>query len=102
LDHLGGGDVARATELLSQVGFVDLFRVGYSLTAALARRARVLDRAGVIDPNLDALLEPRPRFSRALDPEPAGGERPFRTVADLEAMEQLVATLEKSEAEGRV
>ena len=102
LDHLGGGDVARATELLSQVGFVDLFRVGYSLTAALARRARVLDRAGVIDPNLDALLEPRPRFSRGLDPEPAGGERPFRTVADLRAMEQLVATLEKSEAEGRV
>jgi hypothetical protein len=102
LDHLTGGDVARATALLSQVGFVELFRIGYSLTAALARRARALDRAGVIDPNLDALLGPRPLYSYGVDPEPAGGERPFRTIADLRAMERLVADLEKTAAAERV
>jgi hypothetical protein len=102
LDHLTGGDLARATALLSEVGFVQLFRVGWSLTVALARRAHALDRAGVIDPNLDALLGPRPLYSQGLDPEPTGGERPFRTVADLRVMERLVADFEKSVAEGRV
>ena len=102
LDHLTGGDVARATAMLSQIGFVELFRIGWSLTVALARRARALDRAGVIDPNLDALLGPRPLYSHGVDPEPAGGERPFRTVADLRAMERLVDDLEKTVESERV
>jgi hypothetical protein len=93
LDHLGGGDVARAAALLPRVGFVDLFRVGYSLTASLARRARELDRAGVIDPNLDALLLPRPMFPRGLDAEPVAGERPFRAVADVRAAEAFLRDL---------
>jgi hypothetical protein len=97
LDHLGGGDVMRATEPCRRSGS-SIFRVGYSL-AAPSRAARVLDRAGVIDPNLDA-----PRAAAAvlarLDREPAGGERLFRTVADLQAMEQLVADLEKPKPRG--
>ena len=94
LDHLSGGDVARAAALLSQAGFVELFRVGHSLTAQLARRARVLDRADVFDPNLDALLEPRPLFPCGLDAEPTAGERPFRSVADVRVVEAYLGTLE--------
>jgi hypothetical protein len=93
LDRLTGGDVARARDVLARVGFVELFRLGYSLTAELARRARALDRAGVIDPNLDALLGPRPQYPRALDPEPVAGERPFRATADVRVMEAYLGSL---------
>jgi hypothetical protein len=94
LDHLGGGEVTRAAELLTRVGLADLFRVGYSLTAVLARRARALDRAGVVDPNLDALVGARPLFPRALDAEPVAGERPFRTVADVQAVAAYLGALD--------
>jgi hypothetical protein len=87
LDHLAGGDPVRATALLAHVSLMDLFRVGYSLTLGPARRARALEREGVIDPNVDAMLGPRPLYPRALDAEPMGGERPFRTVGDLRRVE---------------
>src|SRR5262249_21981325 len=73
LDRMTGGDLAAATALVERAPLVDLFRVGASLVAELAGRARALDRAGVIDPTLDPLLEPRPLFPRALDPEPTAG-----------------------------
>ena len=99
LDHLAGGDSRRASDLLARVALTDVFRVGYGLTTALARRARVLDRAGVIDPNVDALIGPRPLFPCALDPEPIGGERPFRSVADLDAVDVYLRGLESPPVE---
>jgi hypothetical protein len=95
LDRLTGGDVAAATALLDRAPLVDVFRAGASLVADLAGRARALDRAGVIDPTLDPLLEPRALFPRALDPEPVAGERPFRTVADLAAVDAYLRDLER-------
>src|SRR6185503_7876114 len=94
LDRLAGGDGGRAVDVLTQVALTDVFRVGYSLTAALARRARALDRAGVIDPNVDALIGTRPLFPGALDAEPVGGERPFRSVADLQIVDDYLTDLE--------
>jgi hypothetical protein len=94
LDHLAGGDVAAAALLLGRTPLADLFATGYALTTALARRARALERAGVIEPVLDPLLAPRPLFPRSLDAEPTAGERPFRAVADLRAAEAALARLE--------
>src|SRR6185436_11846369 len=99
LDHLAGGDGGRAVDLLTQVALTDVFRVGYSLTAALARRARALDRAGVIDPNVDALIGARPLFPGALDAQPVGGERPFRSIADLDVVDVYLKELESRPVE---
>jgi hypothetical protein len=95
LDRLTGADVGAARVHLERTPLVDVFRSGVSLVADLAARARALDRAGVIDPSLDALLEPRPLFPRALDPEPTAGERPFRTTADLAAVDAYLRDLER-------
>ena len=94
LDRLAAGDVGRAAEFLEGVALTDVFRVGYSLTAALGRRARALDRAGVIDPNVDALIGSRPLFPGGLEAEPVGGDRPFRSVADLDATDAYLRDLE--------
>ena len=96
LDHLSGGDLATATAVLSKGPLIDLFRIGYALVAKLLPRARALDRAGVIDPNLDTLLEPRALFPRALDPEPTAGMRPFRTVSDVQMMDEFLRGLERT------
>jgi hypothetical protein len=99
LDRSTGGDVAAATALLERAPLVDVFRGGATLVADLVARARALDRAGVIEPNLDPLLEPRALFPRALDPEPTAGERPFRTVADLAAVDAYLRDLERDRPE---
>jgi hypothetical protein len=97
LEHLSAGDVGNATAILATTPLAHVFQVGYSLVAALGRRARPLDRAGVVDPTLDALLEPRAMFPCALDLEPTAGIRPFRAVADLRAAEGFLAELESQQ-----
>jgi hypothetical protein len=94
LEHLASGDVGRAKAILAATPPTYVFQVGYSLGAALGRRARALDLAGIDDPSLDALLEPRAMFPSALDPEPTAGVRPMRSVADLRAVEAFLAELE--------
>jgi uncharacterized protein DUF6178 len=91
LEHAAGGDVGRGGAILAHTGLVELFGIGFSLTVDLARRAKALDRPTDPDPTLDALLERRPMFARALDPSPRGGERPFRTVADVRTVEAYLA-----------
>jgi hypothetical protein len=100
LDRLGGGDVVAATALVERAPLVDLFRAGVSLVEPLVARARALDRAGVIEPNLDALLAPRPLFPCGLDPQPTAGERPFRTVADVAAVDAYLGDLEGDSTAG--
>jgi hypothetical protein len=95
LEAATGGDVAAATALLRNGPLVEIFRAGASAVIELGRRARALDRAGVMDPALDALLEPRPLFPCALDPEPTAGQRPFRTRADVAAVEAYLRDLER-------
>jgi hypothetical protein len=94
LEHLASGDVGRAKAILAATPPTYVFQVGYSLGAALGRRARALDQAGIDAPSLDALLEPRAMFPSALDPEPTAGVRPMRSVADLRAVEAFLAELE--------
>ncbi len=94
LDRLSGGDVAAAAAIVGRLPLGDLFRVGWSLVADLAQRARALDRADVIDPNLDPLLAPRPLFPAALDPTPTAGARPFRSTADVAAVDAYLRDLE--------
>lgn len=95
LEAASDGDVAAGTALLRDRPLVDVFRAGAAAVAELGRRARALDRAGVIDPVLDPLLEPRPLFPCALDPEPTAGQRPFRTRADLAAVGAHLRDLER-------
>jgi hypothetical protein len=99
LEHLIGDDIGAARELVARMPLVDVFRVGWTLIADLVVRARRLDRAGVIDPDLDALLGPRPLFPGGLDASPMAGERPFRTVADLHAVEAHLRGLEESQGD---
>jgi len=96
LEHAAGGDVDRGRAIVAHTGLVELFGVGFSLTVDLGRRARALDRGGLVDPTVDPLLERRPMFPCALDPSPIAGERPFRTVADLGTVEAYL-----TDAEGR-
>lgn len=100
LEWTAEGDVARARSILEATPLAELFRTGYSLSARLGRRAVALDRAGVIDPSIDPLLEPRPLFPCALDPVPTAGARPFRSVADVAAVEAHLAGVEAAEVPG--
>ena len=94
LEHAAAGDVGRGRAIVAETGLVELFGVGFSLTIDLGRRAKALDRTGAVDPTVDPLLERRPMFPCALDPSPIAGQRPFRTVADLRAVEAYLTGAE--------
>jgi hypothetical protein len=94
LEHVSGSDVGRARRLLAETPVHDLFRIGYSLTLELGRRAQALERDAIVDPALDALLAPRPLYPCELDQPPSGGARPFRSVADVRAAAAFVEHLE--------
>ena len=93
LERLSGGDVREAALLLARVEVDEIFGVGWSITAAVGRRARELERQAIVDPDLDAMLTPRPLFPRGLDPDPEAGERPFRTLADVRTAEAYLTDL---------
>lgn len=94
LEHAAGADPARAAHVLVTTSVPELFRVGYTLTLELARRARSLERAAVVEPALDALLAARPLYPCELDRPPSAGARPFRTLADVRAADRYLARLE--------
>lgn len=93
LERLSDGDLARATALLARLDVDEVFRVGWSLTASLGRRARELERRAIVDPDLDAVLAARPLFPGGLDVPPSAGDRPFRSVADLHAVDAYLTDL---------
>src|SRR5262249_8099876 len=94
LDRLSAGDVAAAVTLVERVPLSDVFQLGWSLVADLARPAHAPDRAGAIDRTLDPLLEGRPLFPCGLDPTPSAGARPFRAVDDLRIVETYLRGLQ--------
>lgn len=88
LEHLSRGDVEVAADALRTVSLTRIHRLGYTLTLRLGRLARALaprtptagEPSGAV---MEALLAPRPFFSRALDDPPGDGMRPFDSVEDL-------------------
>lgn len=92
LEYLAGGNAEAALVVLSRTPLIQVFRVGWSLTADLGRQAQRVFQRGIDDPNLDPLLEKRPLFPRALDTPPFAGGRPFRSLADVEAVRQYLDT----------
>jgi Family of unknown function (DUF6178) len=100
LEVLAEGDVSRGRTVLLQLGMVDLFRVGFSLSIELRRTAKRLRAAGVDDPDLLPLLPPRPEFPCALDDAPTAGQRPFRTREDLRRVAARLGVLAREHAAG--
>jgi hypothetical protein len=98
LEHLARGDVEAAADALRTVSLTRIHRLGYTLTLRLARLARALaPRAlGAGEPTasvMEALLAPRPFFTRALDEPPGAGVRPFDSLEDLRRVAQHLTAL---------
>ena len=106
LEHLGGDEVDLARRHLHDAYAEQLFRLGFSLTLRLQRRARVLQGSS-IGPYLDlplrtvveALLQRRPQFPVMLAEPGRSGLRPFATLRDLRLVE---TTLDRMEQQRRL
>jgi len=101
LEHLAGDDTARAAELVEGVYQQTLFRLGFSLTLRLQRRARaILDSAvapyldGPFRALTDALCRSKPRLFEGVESESRGGERPFANLHDVRLAEKWLDRLE--------
>jgi hypothetical protein len=101
LEYLAGEDLAKATELLQDHYAEQLFRLGYSLTLRLQRRAQLIDRSPVgpyLDPPfralLHALLQSRPQFPESLVRPERGGEQPFTCLREVRLAEEWLTRLE--------
>lgn len=98
LEAVAKGDVDRAAAALASISLTRLHRVGYTITARLARLARTLaPRAATADPPapamMAALLGHRPRFSRELDVPSRHGVRPFETMVDVRRIAEQLSRL---------
>ncbi len=107
IEWLAQGDDARGAAALRTIPLGRLFRLGVSLVGKVKQLALTLrsdgpfgrrgfDLAETDDATvLEAVTRLRPMFPRLLDEPPAGGERPFRRLADLAraaaAVEQAAA-----------
>ncbi|MFO7830659.1 MAG: DUF6178 family protein [Desulfuromonadaceae bacterium] len=93
LGYLAGTDVGRAIEMFEEVYLQALYRLGFSLTTALSRRARVVLKSPA-GPYLDgpdasliaALNQPKPRFYSGVETTTRADERPFRNYSDVKAV----------------
>lgn len=101
LEHLSEGDINRAGELFEGAYLEHLFRLGFSLTLQLQRRARKV-QASAISPYLDgpfralvdALRERKPRLFEGVDDEARGGSRSFTSSDDLRSADQWLSRVE--------
>jgi hypothetical protein len=99
LEHLCQSDEQRATQLFGDTYLLPLFRLGYSLTLQLQRQARRL-RASSVGPWLDGiwaecleiLAMGQPLCPGVLDDPSGEGGRPFRNMADVRRVKELLAT----------
>jgi hypothetical protein len=101
LEFLAGTDIDAAERLLDEVYCEHLFRLGFSLTLGLRRRARALV-ASTIGPYLDgpfrALLTPMlaacPLFFEGLEREDLDGARFFSGIHEVRLCEEWLDLLE--------
>jgi hypothetical protein len=98
LETISRGDLTRAQQALGTISLSRLFRVGYTVTAKLARLAQALAARSVTAGSpakelVAGLCSPRPLFSRAADEPPVNGMRPFEAAADLRRAGEILAGL---------
>jgi hypothetical protein len=101
LEFLAGAEIDVARHLLEEVYGERLFRLGFSLTLRLQRRARALAEAtvgpyldGPFRALLDPLLETCPRFYEGLEQEDQEGSRWFVNLREVRLCEEWLDLLE--------
>lgn len=101
LEFLAGQDIEQAGELFDSVYFEYLFRLGFSLTLQLGRRAgkivaaplgRFLDAS--LRPAVEALCQDRPQFYLPLEGGNRAATRQFSSLQEIKLVEQLLERLE--------
>ncbi len=104
LEHLAGDDIPAAGQILHDAYVEELFRLGFSLTLRLQRRARVVQESPVgpyLDPPwralVDALLQPSPQFPLSLAEPERSGLRSFASRHDLHLVEKALGQLESQQ-----
>lgn len=101
LEHLSGGDVEKAAQFFADTYLEHLFRLGYSLTLQLQRRAKALCQSGVgpyLDGPFRALTESlgrrKPRYFTGLERTDRGGEKHFAELRELTLAAEWLERLE--------
>ena len=101
LEWLAGQDLAVARQSLDECYCEDLFRLGYSLTLKLQRRAAAMSRTSVapyLDPNakacLSALAQNPPLYFEGVGDPTRGGTRMFADLYEIRAVDQWLTRIE--------
>jgi len=101
LEWLAGQDVAVARQSLDECYCEDLFRLGYSLTLKLQRRATAMGKTSIapyLDPNakacLSALAQNPPLYFEGVGDPTRGGTRMFATLYEIRAVDQWLTRIE--------
>jgi len=101
LEWLAGDDVEKAELCLRECYCEDLFRVGFSLTLTLNRRASLINKSSVapyLDANakecLAALLLFPPLFFEGVSDATRGGSRLFGSLAKIRSVEHWLGRME--------
>lgn len=101
LEHLAGSDLDKAEGFFSGLYLQALFRLGYSLTLQLQKRARDLAKSpvgpyldGPFRALVDALGHRKPRFYEGMEDVTRAGERPFAELKDLRLASEWLDRIE--------
>ena len=101
LEWLAGDDVAVARKCLTDCYCEELFRLGFSLTLRLQRRAAVISKTSVapyLDANaqacIAALNQYPPHYFEGVGDSTRGGTRLFDNLAEIHAVEQWLVRIE--------
>ncbi|NIQ94229.1 MAG: hypothetical protein GWO11_00335, partial [Desulfuromonadales bacterium] len=105
LEHLSEGDIDIAEEVYQAAYLEHLFRLGFSLTLRLHRRAKKLRRSAVapyLDPLfgdfIEALAYRKPQFFEGVEDPAAGVARPFASLEDVRSAEEWMDHLEAQQS----
>lgn len=101
LEYLAGSDAEAAGRCLRETYAEQLFRLGFSLTLRLQRRAQAV-RKSLVGPYLDRrfrgviepLLQRRPQFPEAVVRPERGGVQPFGSLREVRLVEEWLERLE--------
>jgi hypothetical protein len=100
LEWLAGQDLALARQSLDECYCEDLFRLGYSLTLKLQRRAAAMSKTSIaayLDPNakacLSALAQNPPLYFEGVGDPTRGGTRMFDNLYEIRSVDQWLARI---------